>query len=266
MTPSDIVLSACERGLKGISITDRYSVDGSRQAAYIACDLPISVVPGVEIDSFYDGQDIRILGYGINTEDQMLLDVLNGLCNMSYEACSNICTELRKQGFQINMSTLFDRFGCHMITRDHIAYYMAENGFVKNTAEAFKKYIGKGACAYVPEYKMSPKQTCTLIGLAGGLSVLAYPGDLEFENNNAFRRMLYELKSSGLNGIEVMHPDHTSHAESFFRSEALSCGFLAFGGSDFMGELSPGVEIGTGRGTLMVPDSILKCIPGRYGE
>lgn len=262
LTPEAVVRCACGKGLRGIGITDIYTVEGCRQAAYAAKDLPLTVVPGVEIKSFYGDADIRILGYGIDTENELMLSVLNRLSEMSFEACVNICAKLKKTGINISMAALFDRFGCHVITRGHIAEYLTEEGAVKSRGRAWEEYIGKGACAYVPEYKMSPEQSCTLINLAGGISVLAAPGELEPENELEFRKMLRKLKAAGLAGIEVMHPNHTPHFESFLKSEALRAGLLAFGGSDFQGELSPEIEIGTGTGTLMVPADVLKCIPG----
>ena len=64
------------------------------------------------------------------------------------------------------------------------------------------------------------------------------------------------MKKFGLNGIEACYTSHTQEQTTFFIDLAQKQEMIITGGSDFHGSLNQGVNIGTGRGELVVYDEI----------
>jgi len=56
-----------------------------------------------------------------------------------------------------------------------------------------------------------------------------------------------DLVAMGLDGLEVIHPDHKPEDQKRFTELAAEFGLLTTGGSDFHGAHKPGVQLGQGR-------------------
>jgi len=115
---------------------------------------------------------------------------------------------------------------------------MVEKGAVSSIKEAFERYIGTHAPAYVPKYKISPLEAIHLIMEAGGVPILAHPGT--FKDHEFVR----ELLRFPLKGIEVWHPDHTADDIAFFTELTEEYGLIKTGGSDFHGERRRDIALG----------------------
>ena len=70
-------------------------------------------------------------------------------------------------------------------------------------------------------------------------------------------RLVKILTENGLAGIEALYSTYTPGEEIHMKSLAAQYGLLITGGSDFHGAHKPDIEMGTGKGSLYVPDSIL---------
>ena len=70
-----------------------------------------------------------------------------------------------------------------------------------------------------------------------------------------------ELRDSGLNAIEAYHSDHDAQDTELYLGLARKYGLLVTGGSDFHGDVKPGVRLGSGYGgNLHVPDDLLETL------
>jgi predicted metal-dependent phosphoesterase TrpH len=105
---------------------------------------------------------------------------------------------------------------------------MLEKGIVSSYFEAFNKYIGNGSPAHEKKVHLSPQSAFRIISDAGGLSFIAHPGNIR-EN------LLKDLIESGVDGIEVVHPSHSSLQQRFYRGIVNSYFLLECGGSDYHG-------------------------------
>ena len=65
------------------------------------------------------------------------------------------------------------------------------------------------------------------------------------------------LRTFGVRGIEAIHSANTGEDEMKFRDMAKQLDMFITGGSDFRGILKPDIDLGTGRGNVMVPQSVL---------
>ena len=75
-SPRANVQMALDAGLGAIAITDHDTISGVAEALAAGSELGIVVVPGVEISTVANGQDIHILGYYMNIEDERFLQRL----------------------------------------------------------------------------------------------------------------------------------------------------------------------------------------------
>ena len=73
-------------------------------------------------------------------------------------------------------------------------------------------------------------------------------------------RMIHEMKAHGLRGIEAIYSENTPADEQIYKELARSEGLLISGGSDFHGTNKPDLYLGTGRGRLYIPYSLLDPI------
>ena len=67
-----------------------------------------------------------------------------------------------------------------------------------------------------------------------------------------------KLRGDGLKGIEVYHSDQSESDQTRYREIAKRFSLAVSGGSDFHGDVKPGVALGTGvSGALNIPRSVL---------
>ena len=229
--PAENVRLAKEAGLNALAITDHDTVAGVPEALAAGTDLGIEVIPGVEVSSVGSGQDIHVLGYFIPYEDSDFQERLVGLRETRHERNQLLIAKLQELGIPITLESVYRRKqGTDKnIGRPHIAEELIKLGIVATIEEAFEKYLGKGAAAYVNPPRITPQEAIRLIQDAGGAAVLAHPGLYDDDE------LVQELIAFGLDGIEVNHPDNTAEQRLAYSTWAKEHGLVITGGSDFHG-------------------------------
>ena len=74
---------------------------------------------------------------------------------------------LNEAGIDITIDKLYDGDPDKVLTRAHFANYHVNSGYVKDKAEAFKKYLGEDTPYYVLRQYLSPEECIELILKAG---------------------------------------------------------------------------------------------------
>lgn len=226
---AEIIRLAADIGLEGIAITDHDTTQGLAGADEMARAAGITVIPGVELSTDFDGREIHILGYYLNDELEMVQDKLTGMQNSRLKRICRMVERINRLGYKLSVCDVLALSGRGSVGRPHIARAMLEKGHVRTLQEAFQRFIGHGKPAYVPRDKFSPGEAVHFILAAGGIPVMAHPG-LSKANS-----LIAPLAEQGLAGIEVYHPDHSPAAEMKFLQLARDHHLLATGGSDFHG-------------------------------
>ncbi len=130
------------------------------------------------------------------------------------------------------------------VGRPHFARVLVKKGHVKDFEEAFKKYLGKGAPAYVDKRRISPEEGIRMIREAGGIAVLAHPKTLNAKSSQEFNVVLDHLVASGLGGIEAYSSCQDEKEAGQFRAAGEERNIFITGGSDFHGDNKSDVELG----------------------
>ncbi len=259
-SPAQLVQYALQKGLSAFALTDHDTVDGLSEAMQAAQGLPLSVIPGIEFSTAYEDKDIHILGLFIDWRAPAFSSALERFVASRIQRNERMCAKLREYGgIDISYDALLEAFPGAVITRAHYAKYLLSHGYVKDTAEAFSRYIGAHAPCYVPREKVTPTQAVKLILQANGVPVLAHP-PLYRLSDAKLDALVRELRENGLAGIEAVYSTYTAGEETHMRSLARQYGLLMTGGSDFHGSNKPDIDLGSGRGGLNVPDSFLTSL------
>ncbi|HHV71766.1 MAG TPA: PHP domain-containing protein [Clostridia bacterium] len=259
LSPEEVVKQAASIGLKAIAITDHDTTDGIFPAVKAGNIHNLEVIPGVEINTEYDNEEIHLLGYYLDYELPFFQELLVKLRNDREERAKKMVDILEKLGKPISLLRLKEISQNSAVGRPHIARCLVEAGYVSSNKEAFDTLIGKGRPAYVPRFKLTPTDAVKFIRKANGIPVLAHPGE------NFDLQYLKELIKNGLLGLEVFHSDHSNQTKIKLKKIALQYNLIITGGSDFHGgERAASSQIGTNK----VPYSSvqkMKIIKARLG-
>lgn len=268
LTPGEILARAVRLGLGAIAITDHDCLDGCREALRLGIPEGLGFLTGVEISADRpascpgDGS-LHILGYRVRLDDPALNDAFRRLQSARGDRNPRILERLQALGIPITLAEVEAEADGGHPGRPHIARVLVRKGVVATIDEAFARYLGDGKPAYVGKDRIDCGRAIALIRAAGGVAVLAHPGLLELDDERRLERLLGELKETGLQGLEVFFPDHSPEQTAAFARLAGRLGLLMTGGTDFHGEIQPGVEMGSGRGGLFVPyglyERLLAC-------
>jgi predicted metal-dependent phosphoesterase TrpH len=244
-----VVRLAREVGLSGLALTDHDTVDGIAEAIAEAAREGIDFIAGIEISAQSPTPGtLHILGYGVDPASAALRSLTDGLIADRDARNPRIIAKLNELGVAVTIDEWLAEAGGGVVGRPHLATILVRKGYATSVKNAFDKYIGAGAPAYVDRQRLRPSEALRLINDSGGLAVLAHPFQLRTGSDAELERVVKDLVDLGLSGIEVLHSDHDDAWISRCEKLAAKFGLLRTGGSDFHGAAKPGVELGRASG------------------
>jgi len=238
-TPEEEVRYALKMDLLAIAITDHDTVDGFIAAQKFAEGSDLEVYPGVELSCMYKGFDVHILGYLIDYTNPEFVKKIETFRKERYKRGEAMVGKLNDLGINLSMETVKSIAGNSVVGRPHLADALVREEFVQTYDEAFARYLGYHAPAYVPKPVLTPEHGIDLIHLVRGVAVLAHPGSL---NHDEFIPDLVEM---GLDGIEAYHSLHDRSARQRYKNTARKLGLVYTGGSDCHGPRKGKALMGT---------------------
>jgi hypothetical protein len=250
LSPEQLVDLAVERGLFALAVTDHDSVEGIAPAVSTA-GTRLELVPGIEISSTFEGLDLHILGYFLDSESAVLRERLAKFRDERRQRALAIVGRLAELGAPVSEAEVFASAGPGVVGRPHVAQALVRAGHVMTIESAFQKFLGPRGSAFVPRPAFPSAEAVRVIREARGVPVLAHPGMVP-------RRMVETLAEAGLAGLEVWHPQHNPAAQKRWFDVARELGLVPSGGSDFHGP-----HRGAGLGDMPVPERSLEDLRAR---
>lgn len=231
-SPEELVSEARGAGLCALAITDHDAVDGVERARRVS-PQGLEIVPGVELSARDGPSDVHILGYCFDPADQALLSYLETFRSHRLNRAKGIVRKLNDLGVALELESViaYAQDGRTSIGRPHIARALLESNQVESIQDAFVRYLGNHAPAYVPKAFFAVEDAIAIIHEAGGVAVLAHPGSLRRDE------LIPGFIECGLDGLEVIHPEHTETARRHYRQLASKYGLVTTGGSDYHGPM-----------------------------
>ena len=228
LPPAAVVQAAADAGLHAIALTDHDSVDGLPEAIEAGARLGVRIVPGVELSSHFEGEELHLLGLHLANLEAMRAALLEFQAQRVQRA-ERIVATLNAHGIPVTMEAVLAEAGTGAVGRPHIARALLAGGWVREFREAFDKWIGWGRPAYMAKETFDVADAIALVHRAGGIAVWAHPGEL------ATPARIARLAALGLDAVEVLHPSHPPYLVQRLVENTEKAGLIPSGGSDWHG-------------------------------
>ena len=263
LRPSELVERGRQLQLSALALTDHDTTGGVDEFLAAADGAGLLAVPGVEISAQWHAGTMHILGYLIDHHSDALQRTLEWIRQGRSTRNREICRRLNQLGYEILWDDIVELAGGDVVGRPHIAEALVRRGYVATPREAFDTLLAEGRPAYVGRRRLPPEQCIDVIHASGGLAVLAHPVTLGL-NESEMLKLVGELASKGLDGIECYYPEHSQEYVVWLLRLCERFDLIPTGGTDFHGDTSSGIEMGTGTGNLVIPDSLVSRLFARW--
>lgn len=252
----EVLSLAVQQEVTHLAVTNHDTTKGLETAVETGKKFGIEVIPGIEISGFdfERGRRVHILGYYIEPGHEAIDAVCKPLINLRHQISREMVQRLNASGYEIKWERCLElAYGGTGVYKQHIMHALMEEGYADSIyGPLYKQLFNRGLAgeepglAFIPMKYMDAKTAVQAICCAGGVPVLAHPGQYgNFE-------MVPELMEAGLQGIEVWHPLHDRMHEQAAKELASEYDLIMTGGSDFhgdygekpvlLGSKNPGVE------------------------
>jgi 3',5'-nucleoside bisphosphate phosphatase len=235
LSPTQLIELAARNGVDAIALTDHDTLEGVEEAAAAAHQAGITFIPGVEISVSWGSATLHVVGLQVDPTSQVLRAGLDQIRSGRLERGKVIAAALERLGihgtFEAALALAQDE---RLLSRTHFARHLAESGVVKDTQQAFDKYLAKGKPAFVAHHWADFGDSIAWIRGSGGVAVLAHPGRYDLKPMMR-HEMLSQFKALGGEAIEVVTGSHRPEEYALWQREALEFGFQASRGADYHG-------------------------------
>lgn len=208
-------------------MTDHDTVAGLEEALEAAAGEGLELIPGIEVSATLDDTSVHVLGLFIRHREPWLLDFFTQAQKRRVDRIHRILQKLGALGIHLDAEEVFAKSTHGSVGRPHVAEVMVERGLVPSYSEAFERYLGSRAPAYVGYEKITTADAIQLIRRAGGVASLAHPGLMERD------AIIPQMVEEGLQAIEVYHSEHPPETAAHYLGIARAHRLLVTGGSDF---------------------------------
>ena len=251
--PRRVVAEAASRSVSPIALTDHDTVAGIPEALQAGTEMKVEVIPGVELSAQDVNQEVHILGYFIRWDDPAFQGTLGVLGRRRRDRLTEILRRLDRKGIPLTADEVLQIAGQGTVGRLHVARALVARRAVGTLDEAFDRFLAQGRPAYVERTGFTASEAIAAIRQANGIPVLAHPGS-RLAN-------LGSLIEAGLQGVEVLHPAHTTEDVVTLTRLATKHGLLITGGSDCHGLAKGEISLGTIRLPLAYVESLRRAVP-----
>ena len=261
--PSTLVRLALGVGLSALALTDHDTLDGVGEARAAAAGTGLDLIPGVELSVEWEPGPVHLLAYFVEPGPGPLADHLAELQAGRARRNQEILMALAELGIRLQPEDLRATPG--LVGRPHIAAALVRDGHAATVADAFALYLAQGRPAYRPRPRLTAAEAIRLTRQSGGVAVLAHPHTIAAAAAD-YADALVAFAALGGGGVECHYPDYPPELRGHLTEATRRLGMVPTGGSDYHGELRPGVALGTGRGDLAVPDEVVEDLRPAAGR
>jgi predicted metal-dependent phosphoesterase TrpH len=239
LTPSELVQRAHTMQIDYLALTDHDTVDGLAEARTTAAALSSrgcapSILSGVEISCRWQGFEIHILGWQFDPDHPAIIELLDAQMQRRAERADRIAEKLLQAGVSEAALLPVRQSRSRNLTRKHFADALLAAGVVNSIDNAFRRYLGRGQCAYVQPEWCSIDEAVAAIQQAGGSAGLAHP--LAYQLSTKWlKRLLSAFCEAGGDALEVVSSQQAPHQRAQLAQLAKDFKLQSSVGSDFHG-------------------------------
>ena len=164
LSARELVREAVKHGVRVLAVTDNDSTEGLADALDEAAKHPpLTIVPGIEINTDVEGGEIHILGYFLHYQEEWFQAFLREQREERIRRIHQITDRLAELGVPIDPQEVFALVREGSAGRPRVAQVMVSRGYVISTREAFDKYLKNGGPAHVRRKRLTPLDAVAVI-------------------------------------------------------------------------------------------------------
>ena len=256
-SPKKLMELCLENSIKVAALADHNSVRGIKNATLQADELGIQLIPAIELDCTFRDVDLHVLGYGINPGYTAFKKVEEDVENQEIKTSKKRMELVNNMGISFDYDEVMKLSRNGAVTGEMLAEVALKDGNNKTNilmrpfypggnrsdnpyVNFYWDFCSKGKGAYVPMEFISLSDAINLINAAGGIPILAHPGN----NVKEDEELLKDIILSGIVGIEVYSSYHSSAQIQFYSKQAEKYNLIKTLGSDFHGKTKPSIKLG----------------------
>jgi predicted metal-dependent phosphoesterase TrpH len=233
LAPADVVSAARRAGLGMIAIADHDTTAGVEPARARASALgAIAVLAAAELTCHLGQTEVHLLGYAIRDGDPGIAAIAGRASVARRERLAAMVERLRGLGVAITVEDVATEPECESVGRMHLARALVRLGAASSVSDAFGRFIGDRAPAYLPRGGPEVTEAIATVVAAGGCAVWAHPS---LDDTRHFA----SLKACGLGGVEALRPALDPVSSIALEQAARDAGLVVTGGSDWHGGTRP---------------------------
>ena len=258
LTPTELVKLALEKNLAAVALTDHNTVAGLPEFLEAARGTKLEAVPGIEFSVDYGDIELHILGLFVKPEHYgPITERVEDMLRRKEQSNIDLVKNLEQAGIFLSYEDIKAATTTGQVNRALIAAEMLRKGYVGSIQEAFSKYLKQSHGYYNPPKRPDAFETIRFIRSLGAVAVWAHPF-LNLKTEEAIREFLPEACQAGLQGMEVFYPKFDENQTALALQLVKEFGLQPSGGSDFHGENKPDIQLGSGKGSLSLPITLLE--------
>ena len=258
LTPTELVKLALEKELSAVALTDHNTVAGLPEFLEAARGTKLEAVPGIEFSVDYGDIELHILGLFVKPEHYgPITERVEDMLRRKEQSNIDLVKNLEQAGIFLSYEDIKAATTTGQVNRALIAAEMLRKGYVGSIQEAFSKYLKQSHGYYNPPKRPDAFETIRFIRSLGAVAVWAHPF-LNLKTESAVRKFLPEACEAGLQGMEVFYPKFDENQTALALQLVKEFGLQPSGGSDFHGENKPDIQLGSGKGSLFLPITLLE--------
>lgn len=235
---------ALERDLEHLVLTDHDTAEGYRWLLEQGRLQPeLRLWPGVELSSQWQGRSVHIVGIGMDVTSSLWRDIESRYAAARDQRLERILFLLKREGLSVDLAALQEQGGAGTLGRPHIARYLVDSGQVKDSATAFKRWLGNGKVGDVKQSWPELAEAVSDIVSSGGVAVLAHPHRYKLTWRK-LDQLLTAFTDAGGRAVEVCCPAMPDAMRKRLVTYCAEEGVLISGGSDFHQPNTPWASLG----------------------
>lgn len=233
---------AREAGVKVLSFVDHDITVTYDKALPLARAYGIELIPGIEISAydFKRNRKVHVLGYHYDHGAPNIKNLTEGLLERRHAHSLRQIESINAHGYDVDVDAVAQiAHPSRVIYKQHIMRYLTDDDYNSDSYQKLYKSLFKGGGPAEGDIEyIDVIDAIQAVKQDGGIVVIAHPGQLDSYE------MIEESIDYGIDGIELLHPDHNS--EDFDRIMELADKYQLklTGGSDYHGSFGAETAIG----------------------
>lgn len=240
-TPATLAAQCRARGLSGVAISDHDTTAGWTEAEAAARRVQLPLLRGTEITATDDDVSVHMLGYQYDPNNPHIVRLFASTREARLRRTQRMVA-LMARDLPISWESVLAQVkegDNTTIGRPHIADALVSAGVYRNRSEAFADAVNSASKYYIPTPSPTTHEVVKAIKEAGGVIIIAHPGDRSRNPGLLSDAQIETLVDEGLDGLEVWHRGNLPDQRVRLLDICRRCHLLVTGGSDWHGKGKP---------------------------